>query len=634
MGIQILRRLLGVCLLGCAAHAQPFDVTGVVQDAAGQAVTKAAVWLNQDRSPKKTETDASGRFGFSGVGIGPIELTAWKEGYAVGGLDAKVVGSADVVIELSNPDTVQVQLIERAMRPETSPSAPPRAVSGARIRSMFINDAFHVPVEDLVPLGFPASRSDETGALTISNLPRGGYLSFVITHREYTEVRIPYYPVGKKELAVQLARGVTLTGRVTDSQGAPVEGVRVTVYHAGPQLQEAKEVMTSADGFYVAVVPLGDFYVWARRRGSVCPKPAPLALTADKEDYVCDLTLEDAYRIRGRVTGPTDKPVAGVKTQYVVDGLVMDETLTANDGEFALEAGPGSGQVHVTPPDGFISEYVRDIPITMASEDLRIEQPVRLRELPVIAGTVLDSGGMPAPKAAVSAIDAEPPAWCVTDEKGQFRLRLERAPLDGKVRVVAEHGYRFERADFGVSLDSISEVTIKLVPFEPDTSECRPERVTNKLASYRDRPAKALICDRWFNVSPELQDKPDAVTLESLRGKVVVLVFWAEFDKTQRGELALTQMNTLHELFADASDVAIVGIHDSGSETQEIAEALRATNSRFATGHDRESRTFSAYNIYAIPQIILIDKKGILRYYDVDGRLLELIKSLRREGLE
>mgnify|MGYP001600215159 FL=1 len=92
------------------------------------------------------------------------------------------------------------------------------------------------------------------------------------------------------------------------------------------------------------------------------------------------------------------------------------------------------------------------------------------------------------------------------------------------------------------------------------------------------------------------------------------------------------QMNTLYEAFRDASDVSFVGIHDSGSEASEVTEYIHAHDVAYPVGIDNETATFDLYDIFAIPQIVLIDKKGIFRYFDVEGRLLELIKGLRREA--
>ena len=55
----------------------------------------------------------------------------------------------------------------------------------------------------------------------------------------------------------------------------------------------------------------------------------------------------------------------------------------------------------------------------------------------------------------------------------------------------------------------------------------------------------------------------------------------------------------------------------------------RASNSPIGCDAD-PFLTFDLYNTNTIPQTVLIDKQGILRYYKVDGRILELIKDLRR----
>ena len=118
----------------------------------------------------------------------------------------------------------------------------------------------------------------------------------------------------------------------------------------------------------------------------------------------------------------------------------------------------------------------------------------------------------------------------------------------------------------------------------------------------------------------------------TVQGKVVVAIFWGGFDATPKGLLRLEQMNTLYHAFRDAGDVTFVGIHDSGSGSGEVTEYINAFNVEYPVGIDNETSTFDLYDIFAIPQIVLIDKKGVLRFYDVEGRLLELIKSLRREA--
>ena len=150
----------------CAAHA--YKLTGMVLDTQAKPVPGASVWLNQDRNLKKAECTADGTFSFDDVAIGPAEIVAWKEGYACGGLDARVAGDANISIALGEPDSISVRVIERRLDPRTAASTPPSPIVGASVLVMFVNDAFHVSVEDLARLGFPNPRSDGQGELTIA----------------------------------------------------------------------------------------------------------------------------------------------------------------------------------------------------------------------------------------------------------------------------------------------------------------------------------------------------------------------------------------------------------------------------------------------------------------------------------
>ena len=122
-----LTRLVALnCLaLACAISACAHTISGVVVDAKGAAVASAAVWLNQDRKPVKTECDGSGKFVFENAAIGPVEIVAWKQGFSCGGLDARVAGDATVTIMLGEPGAITARVIERRLDPRTAASTPP-----------------------------------------------------------------------------------------------------------------------------------------------------------------------------------------------------------------------------------------------------------------------------------------------------------------------------------------------------------------------------------------------------------------------------------------------------------------------------------------------------------------------------
>ena len=617
--------------LACAISAYAHTISGAVVGGKGEAIPNATVWLSQDRKPVKTECDASGKFVFENVGIGPVEVVAWKKGFSCGGLDARVAGDATITITLGEPSSITARVIERRLDPRTAASTPPKPIVGASVLVMYVNDTFHVSVADLARLGFPNPRSNNAGELAIDMLPKGeqSYASFTITHREYAEQRVPSYPVGGKPLTLPMLKGIVLTGRVTNEEKNGVADARVSILKSGPPpLKEYKETRADADGFYRALVEPGDYFVVARQTGYASITPTRVSVRGDLDEATCDVTLAVGHRITGRVTAGDDKPVGGVTVQYISDDTIFDESLTTADGGFALTAGAGEGKVHVSAPEGYIAGKGTDIEIKVLSQDLALGEPIRITALPEISGTISDDTGAPQANVIVSSVDLDPPAWAVSDSEGKFAVRLSEAPRNGTANFRAEHTRRFTRKDFTVTFASLQAQAVTLEEFEPNLAPCDQSHVLNKLDGFRDKAAPKIDCKQWFN----LPDGVQSLTLDALKGQVVVAIFWGGFDSTPKGLLRLEQMNTLYQSLRDAGDVTFLGIHDSGSDAGEVKEYIETFNVGYPVGIDNETATFDLYDIFSIPQIVLIDKKGVFRYYDVDGRLLELIKSLRREA--
>lgn len=617
-------------MLGGLARA--FTLTGTVTTIDGKPLSGAQVWLNQDRTPKKTVCKEDGTFQFENVAVGPVEIVAWKPGLSCGGLDARVAGDANVAIALGEPDAIVVHTIERRIDPLTAVPGPPSSIVGASVLVMYVNDAFHVSVQDLAPLGFPNPRSDDKGILRIDMVPKGSYVSFTITHREYAEQRIPSYPAGGRELTLPMLKGISLGGRITNEKREGVAGARVSIVKSGPPpLKEYKETRADADGFYSVLVEPSDYFVVARHPGYATTTPVRVSVHGDLEETTCDVSLSTGYRVIGYITGKDDNPVGGVTVQYVADDMVYDETLTGPDGKFMLTAGPGAGTIHIIAPTGYIAGKGTDVEIKVLNQDVTLTDPVRITELPEITGTITDETGAPQSNVIVSSVNLDPPQWTVSDTSGAFSLRLTEAPRGGEAAFRAEHSRRFTRKDFTVTFADLKPQIIKLEPFDPNLAPCDPSHTFNKLDGFRNRQAPEIDCKQWFNLAGEA-GAASKLTLASLRGNVVVLIFWGGFDTTAKGLTRLRQMNTLYEAFRDAGDVKFVGIHDSASDSGEVTAYVHDNNVAYPVGIDNETVTFDRYDIFAIPQIVLIDKKGLFRYYDVEGRLLELIKSLRREA--
>jgi peroxiredoxin len=498
-------------------------------------------------------------------------------------------------------------------------------VAGARVKSMVVAGRFHVSSEDLIDQGFPSARSDEKGLLRVDDLPKGGNVSVVVEHRDYAENRFPPVPISQKALPIVLYPGVKLRGRVMTPEKKPASHARVSVFRLGAQGQrEFAEGLTDPEGYFNVTVRAGNYFVAAHHADYGTPDPQPVSLT-DKDENTLDIELLSARTVRGTVTGPKGEPAAAVDVAYILGNSVREQAVTINDGSFMLRVPPGEGRVKVLPPDGYIPENPVDITLNLDKQAEVSLPPIKLKALPEITGTVLNEKGAPEPGALVSSVDLNPPCWTVTGEDGGFRIQLPRVPYEHTATFRAEHGRRFLRGDFKVSFDKLTPAKVELKKFDPDISAAHRDRVENDLDILVGKAASEWACKAWFN--------SDGVTLKDLKGKVVVLTLWGGFDAIGPGKDRISELNALYTMFQGVEDVAFIGIHDSGSEASEVKGYVEKYGIRYPVGLDSDPYvTFGLYKTNSIPQTVLIDKTGVLRFYDVNGRLLELLKSLRREG--
>lgn len=100
------------------------------------------------------------------------------------------------------------------------------------------------------------------------------------------------------------------------------------------------------------------------------------------------------------------------------------------------------------------------------------------------------------------------------------------------------------------------------------------------------------------------------VSLSSLRGKIVLVHFWARWCGACQGDLEIFQ--ELHERFADR-DVAVVGIvHASGSDAQVLAFA-ETVGLEFPNLQANDALR-EAYGAAVFPTTVVVDREGRVRY--------------------
>lgn len=125
------------------------------------------------------------------------------------------------------------------------------------------------------------------------------------------------------------------------------------------------------------------------------------------------------------------------------------------------------------------------------------------------------------------------------------------------------------------------------------------------------RPAPSWKNESWLNT-------PRPLTVEGLKGKVVLLNFWVftcynctntvpslvDFDRRYRDRgLVLIGIHT-------PEFPPYAGEHDKGN----VARALERYHIEYANAQDNDSKTWNLYGIRFWPSFVLIDKKGVIRY--------------------
>jgi thiol-disulfide isomerase/thioredoxin len=171
------------------------------------------------------------------------------------------------------------------------------------------------------------------------------------------------------------------------------------------------------------------------------------------------------------------------------------------------------------------------------------------------------------------------------------------------------------------------------------TLEEREEIAMSEMESMIDREIQDAMpetpavdftdIEEWINTEP--------LSLETLKGKVILLLFWAYTDVfCLRTIPAIRLLNRKYSEY----DFTVMSVHcaeyDFARNVQNVRKAVERYNVNFPVGIDKENRTWQTYGNMYWPKHVLIDSAGMVRY-EVAGlsniRDLELpIYGLLREA--
>lgn len=610
----MLRVFLIFGLLTSLAHAA--TLRGHVVDAAGAAVPDAKLWLWQEHTTKTSTSAADGAYSFEDVQTGTMQLVALKEGLALGGASRFVVGDGEEEIVLGPAGQIHLKITSP---PSQSPAA------GVRVFALLVSDSFVVPAEELAAHGFPQWRSGDDGGITLDNMPADGFVKINLKHVDFADTYLDFVPVRERPTPVLLEPGVVARGQVKVGVTG-IANARVTVFQLGSRGQrEFARATTDAEGLFRFRATPGEYFVGVRHPDWASPEPSGITLKPAVENELSELALLAPVRLHGSVVYPDGSPCQGVRVTYREKDTIYDDTFTGSDGKFSIKAASPKGTLRIGAPEGFKTEILSDIKVDLGDKRESTIEPVKLSKLPAIEGTITLEDGSPGAHVLLASLNLPQGIWMITDEQGRFFFQLAGDADEEEVVLLAEHAERFQRAEFRYALRDPKPATVKLASYSPDEQQPEIAGGTNNLSALIDQKAPELKCSKWFNA--------ETASLETLKGKVAVMLFWAGFDTTVEGVNKVEQMRALIALYKDDPQVGFVALHDSTSEAAEVGDFVEQTGLTCPVGLDAEPLvTFGAYRVNFIPEVVLLDKRGNLRYYQPGPRIVEYIKILRRRA--
>ncbi len=390
-----------------------------------------------------------GRFEFSALGQGAFTLVASAPAHQEAMQDIELKLGADATVSITLEDGLL--LAGTVVGPSGSAVAnakvsvrPQASVSGG-------NNAINREVDK-------ETATDGGGRFAFDSLS-GGQYTVTVSHDQLAAAQLRDVEVPQDDIEIALGEGASIEGIVTDAEGAPLAGVRVSVTDVG---NVPKEAVTGDDGRYIlgplSVKPISKKQVTADKEDWAKPEPKTVTL-AEGTVAELDFVLQRTSRIAGTVRDTAGKPIEGVKV--LVEKMItkenpvhrfLDFAYTKDDGAFNLPKIVPSADVRLVAEHRYYIRWLSEPFSIDAGEDF-VDTEIVMEVGSKISGEVVNEAGQRLEGAQVKAVKAGDPdthdflggGSAKTDAQGRFQIQ---GLGSGSYEVVAQlNGYLDGRSE-------------------------------------------------------------------------------------------------------------------------------------------------------------------------------------------
>ena len=143
------------------------------------------------------------------------------------------------------------------------------------------------------------------------------------------------------------------------------------------------------------------------------------------------------------------------------------------------------------------------------------------------------------------------------------------------------------------------------------------------------KPAPKLSLTGWKGKAEELAPMKSDDVLAALRGKVVVVDFWATWCGPCRR--ALPENAAIAKEFKDRG-LVVLGVHDSKRGAETMLEVAKEAGVEYPLAIDLGGKSVEAYGVRFWPTYAVVDRKGILRAIGLQPQhVREVVEKLLAE---